>query len=340
MLATTTTPATHGAEYRALVRSLRDAGLLRRRPWYYALKVAGTLAGFVASAALFVLVGDSAATLVVAAISAATFTQVVFLGHDAGHLQIFRSRRTSRLFGLLVGNLLTGLCFGWWVPKHNAHHAHPNQAGRDPDIAAGVVAFTDEIAGGRRGLGALLARHQAWLFAPLLLLEGLAMHANGVKALLQRRDRAACLEGVLLAAHTAAYLGLVFWVLPPLTALAFVAVHQAAFGLYLGCSFAPNHKGMPILEEDSAIGFAERQVMTSRNLAGGRIATFALGGLNYQIEHHLFPTMPRPNLRRAQPIVRAFCADQGLPYREDHLVASYGQVFAYLRKVGAHAPIR
>ncbi len=49
-----------------------------------------------------------------------------------------------------AGNTLTGLSFGWWVPKHNAHHAHPNQVDRDPDIGAGVVAFTAEIAGRRQ----------------------------------------------------------------------------------------------------------------------------------------------------------------------------------------------
>ena len=43
------------------------------------------------------------------------------------------------------------------------------------------------------------------------------------------------------------------------------------------------------------------------NITGGRFTDFMLGGLNYQIEHHLFPSMPRPNLRRVQGLVRDFC---------------------------------
>jgi fatty acid desaturase len=98
--------------------------------------------------------------------------------------------------------------------------------------------------------------------------------------------------------HAALYLTVVLWVLSPLKALAFVAVQQAVFSLYLGISFAPNHKGMPVIESATAAGFARRQVVTARNITGGRFTDFMLGGLNYQIEHHLFPSMPRPSLRR------------------------------------------
>ena len=79
-------------------------------------------------------------------------------------------------------------------------------------------------------------------------------------------------------------------------------------------------------------------MLTSRNVRGGRLVDFALGGLNYQIEHHLFPSMPRPNLRHAQPLVRAFCAQHGLAYVEASLVGSYVQALRHLHAVGA--PLR
>ncbi len=101
--------------------------------------------------------------------------------------------------------------------------------------------------------------------------------------------------------------------------------------MYLGCSFAPNHKGMPIIEPDSGLSFAHRQVVTSRNIVGGRWTNLLLGGLNYQIEHHLFPTMPRPNLARAQGIVRAFCLSSGFGYREETLIGSYRYTVHSLR---------
>jgi fatty acid desaturase len=117
-----------------------------------------------------------------------------------------------------------------------------------------------------------------------------------------------------------------------------VIVQQGLFGLYLGCAFAPNHKGMPTLTEADQLDFLRRQVLTSRNVAGSRLVDFVLGGLNYQIEHHLFPNMPRPNLRRAQPLIRAFCQQHDLPYTEASMFGSYAEAVRHLHAVGA--PLR
>jgi fatty acid desaturase len=127
-------------------------------------------------------------------------------------------------------------------------------------------------------------------------------------------------------------------VLTPPQALVFLVVHQCVFGLYMGCTFAPNHKGMPILCDDDKLDYLRRQVLTSRNVRGGRFTDFVLGGLNYQIEHHLFPSMPRPSLRRAQAIVRAHCGQHGLAYHESSVLGSYAQVLRHLHAVGA--PLR
>jgi len=325
------------SDFRILAAQVRNAGLLDRRPGYYSVKIALTITAFAAGWAALFVVGNSWATLGVAAFLGVMFTQLGFLGHDAGHQQVFRSRRANWLLGLAVGNALIALSFGWWVSKHNAHHAHPNQVDRDPDIGVGLVAFTttDGLGGERRGLTRLLAPWQAWLFFPLMLLRSAGLHVSGIKRLLRQRDRAAATEGLLIAVHAALYLTVVLWVLSPLRALAFVGVQQAVFSLYLGCSFAPNHKGMPIIEGDTEMSFARRQVITARNVTGGRFTAFMLGGLNYQIEHHLFPTMPRPNLARAQSIIRAFCIESDLGYCEDSLVGSYHQAVRHLRAVAA-----
>jgi fatty acid desaturase len=333
----TSTIADARSEYRVLAGEVRGAGLLDRRPAPYVARIALTVGAFAAGWAALFLVGDSWASLGVAVLLAFLFTQVDFVAHDAGHNQIFTSHRSNHRVGLVAGNLLTGLSFGWWVPKHNAHHAHPNVVGQDPDIGDGVVAlsFTAEIARSRRGAGRLLARYQAWLFFPLLLLEGAGLHISGVEDLLRRRDRSAAVEGALLGAHVALYLTAVLWVLSPLRALAFLAVQQGLFGLYLGCSFAPNHKGMPVLDDDSELGFVRRQIITARNVTGGSFIAFLFGGLNYQIEHHLFPTMPRSNLPRARRIVRRFCAERGILYREASVVGSYREALRFLQLVGA-----
>jgi fatty acid desaturase len=174
----------------------------------------------------------------------------------------------------------------------------------------------------------------------MLLLEGINLHVASVRALLDHdgpRRHARPVEAVLLTAHAGAYLSALFFVLSPWQALAFLAIQQGLFGVYMGASFAPNHKGMPIFPADDKIDFLRRQVLTSRNVRGGRITDFMLGGLNYQIEHHLFPSMPRPNLRRAQALIRSYCHGQGVSYREDSLLGSYAQTLRHLGEVGSSA---
>ena len=333
-LAAAVDPST--ARFRALASQVRSIGLLDRRPGYYRVKITLTVFAFFAGWALLVIVGNSWAALAVAPLVGLMFTQLGFLGHDAGHNQVFRSRRRNRLLGLIVGNALIGLSFGWWVPKHNAHHDHPNEIGRDPDIGEGSALPSSDA----RGLASWLARWQAPLFFPLMLLRSSGMHVLGVQRLARRRDRAAAAEACLILLHAALYLTVVLWVLPPLKALAFVVIQQAVFSVYLGISFAPNHKGMPIIESASEASFARRQVVTARNISGGRLTTFLLGGLNYQIEHHLFPSMPRPNLPRVQGLVRDFCVATDLGYSEESFVESFRQIIQHLSDTGAATSCR
>ncbi len=299
-----------------------------------------TVGALALSWAGFVLLGDSWWQLIVAAATGFLFTQVAFIGHDAGHQQIARSRRGNDLVGLIIGDLLVGLSYGWWIDGHNRHHSRPNQEGHDPDIGEGVLAFTTEQAATRSGpISRFITRHQAWLFFPLLTLEGINLHVQAIVWLhrggLRRYRR---IEYALLGLHTAGYFGAVFFVLSPLKALAFIAINQAVWGVYMGCSFAPNHKGMPIMAPDSDLDFLRRQVLTTRNVRGNAITDFLLGGLNYQVEHHLFPNMPRCNLRRAQPLVRAYCDELQIRYTETTLIGSYICALRHLHNIGA--PLR
>jgi fatty acid desaturase len=326
--------AQRGSPYAELSREIRSAGLLERRPGHYTWRIAITAAALVAGWAALAVVGDSWWQLAVAVWLAAVFTQVGFLGHDAGHRQISGSRRASYVLGILLGNLGIGLSYGWWVGKHNRHHTHPNTEGADPDIMLSALAFTAAQARSGRGVARLWFRYQAYLFFPMLLGEAFSLHVSSIHALTRRASRRRSAEAALFAMHVAGYLTAVALVLSPVKAVVFILVQQGLFGLYLGCSFAPNHKGMPVLAAADRSDFLRRQVLTSRNVRGGWLTDVALGGLNYQIEHHLFPSMPRPNLRRSQTLVRAFCQRQGLPYCQTSLAGSYAQALRHLNAVG------
>jgi len=324
-------------DYAELSRVIRGAGLLRRRYGYYAVRISLNILAFAGGWVGFVYLGNSWWQLFLAAFFAVMFAQLSFIGHDAGHRQIFRNQQINNLVGVCHGGLV-GLSYGWWIDQHNRHHANPNHEVDDPDLDIQVLAFTEGQGHAKRGFLRWMAKHQALLFFPLLLLEGLSLHASSVRTLYRKGLWANKVEAGLLAGHFAGYFAAVFLVLSPLTAVVFIVVHQCLWGLYMGCSFAPGHKGMAVLSKGHSLDFLRKQVLTSRNVRGGRWVDFVLGGLNYQIEHHLFPNMPRPNLRRAQPIVRDYCAALGIEYVDCGFLQTYGHVLSHLHAVSA--PLR
>ena len=196
----------------------------------------------------------------------------------------------------------------------------------------GVICWTPEQAAGKTGLSLAIAKHQAALFFPLTCLEALNLHILSIRAVRSRQAVHGRTEAILLSAHGALYLSALFLALSPPLALAFFVVQQGGFGLYLGCAFAPNHKGMPMPSTGQQLSFVRCQVTTARNVRGGRALTLALGGLNYQIEHHLFPTMPMANLRRCRPIVRAYCLAHDIDYCETTLSGSYLAALRHLSR--------
>jgi fatty acid desaturase len=319
-----------GSDYGQLLGQVQRAGLLRRSPAAYVRRFVTLVTAAATGLVAFVWLGDSWWQLGLAAYAGVWCAQIGFLGHDAGHQQIFRSRRWNDRLGVVLSNLGVGLSYGWWVDKHNRHHRNPNEVGRDPDVERNVLAWTPSQARSQRGVLRSIARHQAVFFFPLLLLEGWNLHVAAVRTLIGH-PRGRVVELTLLSVHVFVTVGLLLAFVSPLKALAFVAVQQSVFGLYLGSTFAPNHKGMQILDAAARPDFLRRQVLTSRNITGGRVLTVVFGGLNYQIEHHLFPSMPSRNLSRCRPLVMAFCADHGVPYVETSMLDSYRKVLRYLR---------
>ncbi|MFJ4714111.1 fatty acid desaturase family protein [Streptomyces sp. NPDC088785] len=302
------------------------------------VRITAVLAAYGLLWATFALVGNSWWTLVLAAALAFAFGQVALLAHDVAHHQVWLRGERSARAGRLLGNLGIGMGYGWWQDKHSRHHAHPNHEDLDPDVRPDILVWTPAQAERAEGLPRLLGGWQAYLFFPLLALEGFNLHVAGLRSLADPALKRRRTEALMLTGHVALYAGALFLVLPAGKAVVFLLVHQCLFGLYLGSIFAPNHKGMPILGAQERPDFLRRQVLTSRNVRGGRLTDVLLGGLNYQIEHHLFPHMPSPNLRAAQHIVRAHCLELRVPYLETGLFQSYVLALRSLHAAGA--PLR
>jgi fatty acid desaturase len=237
--------------------------------------------------------------------------QLGLAAHDVTHRQVLRGKCASDALGCFLWNLGCGLSLAWWRDKHSRHHRHPNERGRDPDLYA-VFAFDREEAARRSGTLRLIARHQAAAFPLLVACTAAYFQVLSLAFLVRRRPRGWGLELALLAVRHAAFLGLVFVALEPGFGAAFLALHYAATGWYLGGVFATNHYGLPV--HDAPGG--DRTLHVTRNVRTGWLGDYLFGGLNYQIEHHLYPSLPRFALRRVSAQVRARSTRLGLPYHE------------------------
>ncbi|GGC82091.1 fatty acid desaturase [Tersicoccus solisilvae] len=321
-----------------MAAAVRSGGLLERTRGFYlivAVVLGVALAGAVAG---FVLLGESWFQLLIAAALGLIFTQIAFVAHEASHRQVLGSGPANDRLGRVLATVGVGMSYAWWMTKHTRHHANPNRVGKDPDIEVDTISFLPQDAAKRRGLMGRLTRVQGYLFFPLLTLEGLNLHYRSFAALASRDAvKGRWIEIGSIIARFALYLGVLFALLPLGMAFAFLGVQLAVFGVYMGASFAPNHKGMPVVPRDLKLDFFSKQVRTSRNISGGWWASALMGGLNYQVEHHLFPNMPRPHLAAARRIVRAYCTTAQVPYTETSLFRSYGIVIAHLNRVGLAA---
>lgn len=326
------------SEFSALLNTVRDAGLLNRRRRFYAITFGVITLAMGGAWVGFSLLHDTWYQLLIAGVLGVLFTQYAFLAHEASHRQIFTSGKANDHTGRFIADLLVGISYSWWMNKHSRHHAAPNTDGRDPDIEPDFVVFQEKDAVGHRGLYGKLLQRQGWLFWPAIALEGINLHRHAFLTVLRpgKVDKRA-LEIVLLAIRNIGYLTVLFLLLPPGLAFAFLGVQLAVFGFYMGASFAPNHTGMPILPREAKVDFLSRQVLTSRNIRGGAFMNVYMGGLNYQIEHHLFPSMARPHLRRASEIVREYCEVRGILYTQAGIGEAYGIVTRYLNRVGLAA---
>ena len=318
--------------YAELKRLIKQQGLLKKQPVYYAFKIPLTLGLLAISLYILVTVDSLAFQLVNAAFLGFVFTQIGFIGHDAGHRQIFHSMRNNEIVGLIITFLLAS-DRSWWIDKHNRHHNNPNHVDLDPDIDIPVIAFTPEQARAKRGLYKFIIKHQAYFYFPILSLEGIGLRLAGLQYMAKMKVKYPVLETLLMASHFLVYFGMLFYLLQPWHAVLFIVVHQMFFGLYVGSVFAPNHKGMPMIDDDSQLDFVRRQVLTSRNIKSHPLTDFWYGGLNYQNEHHLFPSMPRNNLKKSQSIVKAFCKSHAIDYHETSMFQSQKEILRYLHEI-------
>ena len=333
------------SHYGELLKVVKGEGLLKRNVRFYAFLFAAvsllSLTTWVGIYLLGYFFPDSIAwqlfALIPAVFLGALSTQYSFIGHELAHNQVFTKNKWNDRIGLVVANLFAGLSYGFWLAKHNRHHGKPNMIDGDPDINLRILAFSTEQKYQKPATERLFTSHQGWLFPILPFLTAGDLLLDSVKSVARNEGRGSqrrFFELAFLVVRFATPIILLFLFLHPIVASISWFVYMGSFGFFMGNAFAVNHIGMPLVEKGSRIGFLERQVLTSRNIKPNWLMDILMGGLNYQVEHHLFPSMARPNLKKVRPLVKSFCEERGILYTETSFVKGYGAVIRYLNNVG------
>ncbi len=269
-----------------------------------------------------------------AAVPAVTAAMV---GHEAAHGSFASSKTHNEVVLHLVFPLFGGLGAQYWKHKHNhLHHGNPNVVGRDPDIDMWPMALSsEEHASSSRFRRWLQRTLQSHLFWPLTLLLAFSMRYDSWRFVARRvrshgLDRALAADIACLVGHYALWLALPMWWFGVGPVLLLYAGLWTTVGLLLALVFAPAHIGLPVLDRKQRGGW-EQQLETTRNLAVPPWLSWFFVGLDFQVEHHLFPRIPHQNLARASEVVAPWCADLGAPYHRLDYGSSIRQVTRHMR---------
>eukprot|EP00605_Chrysophyceae_sp_TOSAG23-4_P002511 GSChrysophyteH1.ASY1.ANO1.2774.1 assembled CDS len=344
--------------YRDLRLQLIKMGLFNSSLTYYAWKLFSNLA--IAAASIYFAVSTTSFgwNFFGAVLMGLFWQQCGWLAHDFLHHQVFKDRWMGDLAGVLIGNVFQGFSVQWWKCKHNSHHAVPNLHASSPDAADGdpdidtmpILAWTLRMAEQAKEspFGRFMIKWQAVFYFPVLLLARLAWAhqswvyvfggwgAHSVKGAENDRKKMSypTLEALGLVVHYI-FLGLILWHMTPLNAFMFFLVSQTACGLFLATVFGLGHNGMSVYPADQRPDFWKLQVSTTRNVTGNFFTDWFCGGLQYQVDHHLFPQLPRHNLPVVHELVKSFCKEQGVTYHEASMWAGTKEVLHHLSSVSA-----
>jgi fatty acid desaturase len=345
------------AAYRRLRTEILRRGWDRASPAYYVWKTLSTLSIGALGAMVAVRADGSSAWLALSAVIIALFWQQCgWLSHDYMHHQVFDNRWYGDLMSYLIGNVCQGFSVEWWKNKHNTHHAVPNMHESapeahdgDPDIETmPVLAWSLKLARKVQTAGAVgrfSVRNQSLLYFPILALARISwlqqsfMYVWGeggawgeVKSFPLRHPVP---EYTGLALYYAWYGCLMAATCSPLQALMYILVSQCVCGVFLAIPFGVGHNGMATFDYDNKPDFATLQVLTTRNIEDDALGLtgWFCGGLHLQVEHHLFPAVPRHNLHKIRALVEPLAKQHGVRYHSQSLWAGTWEVLGHLRQV-------
>ncbi|XP_006269927.2 acyl-CoA (8-3)-desaturase [Alligator mississippiensis] len=324
-------------DFRELRATVERMGLLKPNYFFFILIFLHIL---VLDAASWLTVWYFGASLVPFLVGVALFTmaqsQLNWFQHDVGHFSVFLNTKWNRWFHIFLVNLKGGPP-SWWNHLHNQHHAKPNCFRKDPDLNMHPVLFSFgkilSMELGKKKKKFMPYNHQHKYFpflAPLVLIPFFQFtviyfaikHKKWFELFLMvTYNIRVCLMYVPLMGFKTfmAY----YWFSRYLESTWFIWISQM------------NHIPMHI-DYDQNMDWVSTQVQATCNVHQSLFNDWFTGHLNFQIEHHLFPTMPRHNFWKAAPLVKSLCAKHGVEYKTKTLLTAFADILHSLKDSGEH----
>lgn len=329
-------------DFTRLRNELEKDGFFSLPAWWFPVKFLSTVAMIPLAFALNLLGWHVLSALVLGTM----WQQMGWVSHEVLHHQIFKDRVLGTAVGWLGGPIFLGFSRIWWNDRHNAHHAATNIDGSDPDIDnLPLLAWSASDVARASPTERKMIRHQQyyfWFILPLLNIIWCLNSIFFVKDVLRTSKykwyRAFFhTDGLGIMLHyvwlTAFMLYSGFSTLSG--AIGYLVLAKFVAGAFLAFVVFFNHYSCPKLDFDSVAGdnFVVMQLVSTRNMTPGALTDWFCGGLNYQVEHHLFPTMPRYRLYECSLRVKAFCRKHKLPYLCSDFIEGLGQVRTFLTDI-------
>lgn len=285
--------------------------------------------------------------------------QLVFTAHDAGHMGITHNFHADTVIGIIIADYLGGLSLGWWKRNHNVHHIVTNSPEHDPDIEhMPFFAISHRFLGNLRStyyerimaydaFSKVMLRVQPYTYYVILLFGRFNLYRLSFEYLVggqaPRRGPAWWHRWFEVVGQVFFWTwfgyGVVYKSIPTAWArFVFVMVsHMVTMPLHVQITLS--HFAMSTAELGPAESFPQKMLRTTMDVDCPQWLDWVHGGLQFQAIHHLYPRIPRHNLRATQRLVQDFCEDVGIPYALYGFVGGNQKVIGRLADVSKQAAI-
>ncbi|GMR48427.1 hypothetical protein PMAYCL1PPCAC_18622, partial [Pristionchus mayeri] len=280
--------------------------------------------------------------------------QLGWLAHEFCHQQPFKNRETNDILGLVLGNMAQGYSRDWWKDKHNTHHAATNIIDQDGDIDL-VPLFSlipSDLQKYKEPIEKFVRKFVPYqhlyytLALPLLRYswwsQSLTFAFSEQNSNYRVYRRNALGEQLGLAVHWSLVFLQLYYLPSNMMRILYFFISQSLAGLLTGHVVTYSHNSVDKYPANSRLlnNFVALQILTTRNMNPSGFIDWFWGGLNYQVEHHLFPTMPRCYLPECSKLVKKFCADNGLEYLVDDYITGYRYNLEQLERIAKIAAVK